>query len=67
MKISFESSEQGSKFKCKLDKGEFETCDSPFKAKVKLGKHSFEVFAVDEAGNEDKSPAKVKFKRVAKR
>lgn len=64
VKIKFRSSEQGSSFKCKLDKGSFKSCDSPFRAKVDLGKHKFKVFAIDPAGNRDATPAKLKFKRV---
>ncbi len=64
VKISFSSNEQGSDFKCKLDKGGFKPCDSPFKGKVDTGKHKFKVFAIDAAGNADSSPAKAKFKRV---
>ena len=64
VKISFSSNEQGSDFKCKLDKGGFKPCDSPFKGKVDTGKHKFKVFAIDAAGNADPSPAKAKFKRV---
>ena len=64
MKITFNSTEPGSKFKCKLDKGKFKPCDSPFKAKVDLGKHKFQVFAIDPAGNPDPTPAKAKFKRI---
>ena len=54
----------GLDFKCKLDKGGFKSCDSPFKDKVDVGKHKFKVFAIDKAGNADPSPAKTKFKRV---
>jgi hypothetical protein len=60
--IAFKSSEQDSHFKCRLDGGAFASCQSPFKDRVKRGKHSFEVFAVDQAGNEDRSPARVEFK-----
>ena len=64
VKIKFDSNEQGSSFKCKLDKGSFKSCHSPFKAKVDTGKHKFRVFAIDQAGNQDATPAKAKFKRV---
>jgi hypothetical protein len=64
VKITFSSSEPGSKFKCKLDKGRFKSCKSPFKAKVDPGKHKFKVIAIDPAGNADPTPAKAKFKRV---
>jgi hypothetical protein len=63
-KVVFESSEPGSEFMCKLDKASFSSCSSPFKRKVGVGKHKFQVFATDAAGNKDASPAKAKFKRV---
>jgi hypothetical protein len=53
-------------FECRLDKGDWITCTSPYKVKVKLGKHTIEVRAIDAAGNVDPTPAKVKFKRIAK-
>jgi hypothetical protein len=47
------------------------TCTSPFGGKVKKGTHTFSVFAVDIAGNEDATPAtaswKVKKKKKKKR
>jgi hypothetical protein len=53
-------------FQCKLDKGAFAPCTSPHTVKVKRGKHTFQVHAIDEAGNVS-SPAtddwKVKKKR----
>ncbi len=66
VKIGFESNESGSSFKCSVDGRAFSSCVSPFRSKVKLGKHKFEVFAIDYAGNPDKSPAKVSFRRVAR-
>jgi len=65
VKIAFESDEAGSTFKCKLDRASFKPCDSPFKARVKPGKHSFEVYATDRAGNADPTPARARFKRIA--
>lgn len=65
VKIRFESDEEGSSFMCKLDKRGFKPCDAPYKTRVKVGKHTFKVFAIDPSGNADPSPAKVKFKRVA--
>lgn len=61
-KFTFTSTEAGSTFKCKLDKGQFKACASPFEKKVSLGKHNFEVVAADAAGNADQSPAQFKFK-----
>jgi hypothetical protein len=61
-KIVFKSSVPGSTFKCKLDKGKFKPCKSPFKLKgLKAGRHHFSVVAMDPAGNASK-PAKLKFR-----
>ena len=63
-KFKFTSSEQNSTFECKLDRKPFKKCTSPYRKKVKVGKHKFKVRATDAAGNTDNSPAKAKFKRV---
>jgi hypothetical protein len=62
-KFKFKSTEGGSTFECKLDKGAFQSCTSPqtYK-KLKPGKHKFQVKATDAAGNADPTPAKAKFK-----
>lgn len=62
VKFKFRSSEPGSTFQCKLDKGKFKKCRSPktYK-KLKPGKHVFKVRAIDKAGNVDPTPAKRKF------
>jgi hypothetical protein len=45
-------------FSCRLDGGPWRPCSSPESyAGLSLGRHRFEVRAVDEAGNEDASPA----------
>jgi hypothetical protein len=66
VKIKFKSSERGSTFACALDKrkikGRGHACTSPFKAKVKPGKHVFLVRATDPSGLPDPTPAEVKFK-----
>ncbi|HEV2791281.1 MAG TPA: hypothetical protein VGV69_08305, partial [Solirubrobacterales bacterium] len=61
-KFKFSSSEPGSTFQCKLDKGKFKKCRSPktYK-KLKPGKHVFKVRAIDKAGNVDSTPAKLAF------
>jgi hypothetical protein len=61
--FKFASSEPGT-FMCRIDKGPYKRCKSPFKlrtAKLKPGKHSFSVYAVDTAGNADKTPLTKKF------
>jgi len=55
--FEFTSTEPGSSFQCKVDKKPFEPCTSGFEDKVKKGKHSFEVRAIDAAGNTDPTPA----------
>ena len=62
---TFSSDEDGSTFECRLDRKPFKACSSPVKLKrLKKGKHSFEVRAIDAAGNVDPSPAKDRFKVV---
>lgn len=63
----FSSDEQGSTFRCKLDRRKFSSCASPkVYRNLKLGKHVFQVFAIDKAGNADTTPAKRTFKVVKK-
>ena len=55
----FKSSETGSTFKCKLDKGPWTTCRSPKTYRsLRKGAHTFQVRAKDKAGNVDATPAK---------
>lgn len=51
VKVSFTSNEAGSSFMCKLDKGKFKKCESPYKRTVKPGKHKLKIYAIDAAGN----------------
>jgi hypothetical protein len=62
VRIEFGANETGATFECKLDKGDLSPCDSPFKAKVKPGKHVFAVRATDASGNVDATPAQARFK-----
>jgi Ca2+-binding RTX toxin-like protein len=61
----FSSNELGSGFRCKLDHGPFKACRSPRRYRVGPGPHAFRVFAVDAAGNADRSPVVFRF-RVAR-
>lgn len=56
--FSFNSSESGSTFQCKVDGGSFGSCSSPrVTAPLSDGSHTFSVRATDKAGNMDASPA----------
>ncbi len=55
--FTFTSDQAGAAFECKLDKKPFRRCASPFKAKVKPGRHTFRVRAVDSLGLADSTPA----------
>ncbi len=57
-RFTFSSDQPGSTFQCKLDKGPFKSCHSPFKRKVRPGRHIFQVRAVSSAGEADLTPAK---------
>lgn len=57
-KFRFSSSEAQSTFQCKLDKKRWKKCRSPYKLKVKPGKHLLKVRAIDRFGNADKTPAR---------
>jgi len=61
-KLVFASSESGSSFRCKLDSAAYRKCRSPATyAKLKRGGHVFRVYAIDAAGNADRSPTKFKW------
>ena len=60
-KFKFTSTVPDSSFECKLDKGKFKSCDSPFKKRVDVGKHKFKVRAVAQ-GKTDQTPAKRKWR-----
>jgi hypothetical protein len=66
VKFKFVSTEGGAKFQCQLDNLPWRNCSSPFRYQVQVGKHRLLVRAVDGAGNTDASPARYKFKRIAR-
>jgi hypothetical protein len=58
----FASSETGGTFQCKLDAGAFVPCTSPqMYSALPSGKHTFQVAAIDGAGNIDKKAALYKW------
>jgi uncharacterized repeat protein (TIGR01451 family) len=60
----FVASEPGARFQCKLDRGRWTGCRSPKAyARLRPGKHTFQVRAIDAAGNVDPSPAKRTWRR----
>jgi hypothetical protein len=62
--FEFTSDEPGSSFRCAVDGQALKVpCASPYTVRVKPGKHSFQVQAIDQAGNVDASPATDTWKR----
>lgn len=57
----FSADEAGSRFRCKLDAKPYRPCTSPRHYRVKAGRHAFRVFAIDPAGNRDRTPALFRF------
>jgi len=53
----FTANEAGASFRCKLDRDRFRPCRSPRRYRLGVGLHAFRVFAVDRAGNRDRTPA----------
>jgi hypothetical protein len=64
-KFQFVSNEPGSTFMCKLDKKAFAPCTAPKTIRVKPGRHTFKVEAVDPAGNVDPTPEVYRWKVLA--
>jgi Ca2+-binding RTX toxin-like protein len=64
--FGFGSSEAGSRFRCRLDARPFRACASPRRFRVQAGPHAFRAFAIDAAGNRDRTPVLFRF-RVRRR
>jgi hypothetical protein len=61
--FAFVSSETPSTFRCRLDGRPLTVCNPPKTYRnLKSGRHKFEVFAIDAAGNADPTPAKTRFR-----
>jgi hypothetical protein len=61
-KFRFKSNEPGSTFRCKLDRRKAAKCKSPRTyRRLRPGRHTFKVWAIDAAGNKDPTPAKRRF------
>jgi hypothetical protein len=56
-RFTFTADQSGSSFQCKLDRKPFRACRSPFTAKVRSGRHVFQVRAINPQGIADPSPA----------
>jgi hypothetical protein len=61
-KFQFVSNEPGSTFMCKLDRKGFAPCTPPKTVRVKPGKHTFQVEAIDPSANADPTPAVFRWK-----
>jgi hypothetical protein len=65
--FAFASNEAGSRFRCKLDRLPFRPCRSPRAYFATPGRHKFAVFALDAAGNRDRTPARFEFRVLRRR
>ena len=67
VKFKFVSTEPGSDFRCVIDNKHGVGCKSPYRKRIKQGRHSFEVQAIDPAGNADPTPATAQFRLKRRR
>ncbi len=51
VRFTFSASPNGASFECKLDKGPFRSCRSPYRQKVRPGRHRFSLRAADGEGS----------------
>jgi hypothetical protein len=65
--LAFGSSELGSHFECKLDRGPYRACSSPYEKRVGVGRHRFQVRAVDPEGQVDRTPATLHWRVLSRR
>jgi Ca2+-binding RTX toxin-like protein len=60
--FAFAASEPGASFRCRLDRAPFAPCRSPRAYAVRPGRHTVRIFAIDAAGNRDRTPARLGFR-----
>jgi hypothetical protein len=65
--FSFASSDPTATFVCSIDSAPASPCASPLRAKVRRGRHTFSVSAVNFIGDADVSPPRASFKVKKKR
>ena len=58
----FAANEAGATFRCRLDRGAFRPCLSPRAYRLRPGSHTIRIFAIDPAGNRDRSPVSLEFR-----
>ena len=64
-RFAFASSEPGSVFQCRLDKGSFAGCESPATyRRLSAGRHTLRVRAVEDGGRVENTPAVHRWKVV---
>jgi streptogramin lyase/subtilisin-like proprotein convertase family protein len=62
----FTSDDPDSRFRCSIDGRAYRLCQSPARYRLRRGRHTFSVVAVDAAGNEDATPATVRVRVIRK-
>jgi CSLREA domain-containing protein len=67
-RFEFSSSQRGSTFQCRLDRGRFKRCRSPKRYRhLRVGGHVFRVRAVNRQGVVDRTPAVRRFRILPRR
>ena len=65
VRFGFASTKEGSSYLCKLDRGSFRPCISPWRSpRLGIGPHTFSVVASDSGGQADQTPASRRFRVV---
>jgi hypothetical protein len=67
VRFALASPDPGATFECRFDRAAFKPCAASLSKRVRPGRHMFEARAIDAVGNVDPTPARARFKVVAKR